>query len=113
MPWPFALMPMQTIPLPEGAESGWTWIAVVMAIAFAGYWRHTEVQRTERDKGKDKLIDELRAELKETAREMAAGSAKQLDAAHEQARAHAEERRVFLAVLERYGPPPAAPGTPA
>lgn len=106
-----AWWPLAQVPMPVAGTDPWPWLAALLATAVGViFWRldTLHAKRIADCEGtiakRDLTIEALRAELRDVAKEALAATAKQLDAAQEQARAHAEERRTMLALLNREAP---------
>lgn len=100
--------PLAQVPTPPAGADPWPWLAALLATAVGVIFWRLDALHAKRLEGceaiiakQDATIAALRTELRDVAKEAMAATARQLEAAQEQARAHAEERRTLLALLNR------------
>lgn len=94
------------VPPPDPNALPWTWVALV-AVAAVGvlFWQVMGAKDAiiaacaAREAGKDATIEGLRAELREMGKEAFVASTRQLEAAQEQAKAHAKAVEAMTALL--------------
>lgn len=102
-------LPLAQVATPPPGTDPWIWLAGLLATAVGViFWRldglhNTRIADCETTIDKrDATIEALRTELRDMAAAALAATAKQLEAAQEQARAHADERRLVLSLLKTH-----------